>query len=68
MAALARLGATVLPPEPAFYLRPQTLDDVVEFVVQRTLMALGIIDALPEPMRYGGPSGDRGRPSPPDDA
>lgn len=52
MAYLARLGVTVLPPMPAFYLRPQTIDDVVQFVVQRTLAALGVIEALPEAMQY----------------
>ena len=54
---LARLGVTILPPEPPFYLKPQTIDDIVSFVVQRTLAALGVIDALPESMRYEGPGG-----------
>ena len=57
MASLARLGVTILPPEPPFYLRPQSIDDVVEFVVQRTLLALGVVEALPEGMRYEGPNG-----------
>jgi 4-hydroxy-3-polyprenylbenzoate decarboxylase len=34
---LARIGATVLPPVPAFYNHPETLDDVVEHIVGRTL-------------------------------
>ena len=55
MASLARLGVIVLPPEPAFYLRPQSIGDVVDFVVQRTLAALGVIEDLPEEMRYKGP-------------
>ena len=55
MATLARLGATILSPEPAFYLRPQTIDDVVEFVTERALMALGVIESLPSEMRYDGP-------------
>jgi 4-hydroxy-3-polyprenylbenzoate decarboxylase len=54
MATLARLGATVLPPLPAFYLRPRSIDDVVDFVAERTLMALGLTDALPGDMRYEG--------------
>ena len=54
MASLARHGVTILPPEPAFYLKPQTIDEVVDFVVQRTLVAIGIIDDLPESMRYDG--------------
>lgn len=56
LAALARLGATILPPEPAFYLRPKTIEDVVEFVVQRILVALRVRDGLPEEMQYRGPA------------
>ena len=59
MASLARLGVTVLPPDPAFYLRPKTVDDIVDFVVQRTLVALGVTERLPENMRYEGPSDGR---------
>ena len=55
MATLARLGVTVLPPEPPFYLKPRSLDDVVDFVVQKTLASLGLIDSLPETMQYDGP-------------
>lgn len=57
MASLARLGVTILPPEPAFYLRPQTIEEVVDFVAQRALTALGVTDALPPHMRYEGPKG-----------
>ncbi len=56
MASLARLGATILPPEPPFYLKPQSLDDVVDFIVSRALASLGVIDALPPSMRYQGPA------------
>ena len=55
LAALARLGITVLPPEPPFYLKPQSLDDVVDFIVQKTLASLGVIDALSDKMQYKGP-------------
>lgn len=55
MASLARLGVTILPPEPPFYLRPQSIGDVVDFIVQRTLAAMGVIDTLPDGMRYEGP-------------
>ena len=58
LASLARLGVTVLPPQPAFYLRPETISDLVDFVTQRTLAALRIIPALPEEMRYEGPGGE----------
>lgn len=56
MASLARLGATILPPEPPFYLKPQSLDDVVDFIVSRALTSLGVIDALPPSMSYHGPA------------
>lgn len=57
MAKLAGLGVTILSPEPAFYLRPKTIEDVVEFVAQRTVHALGLTGALPPDMRYEGPRG-----------
>ena len=60
MAALARLGITVLPPEPPFYLKPQSLDDVVGYIIQKTLASLGLIDTLPEAMQYDGPPGSQG--------
>jgi 4-hydroxy-3-polyprenylbenzoate decarboxylase len=55
MAKLAGLGVTILSPEPAFYLRPKSIDDVVAFVAQRTIHALGITPSLPPGMRYEGP-------------
>ena len=35
--ALSRMGATVLPPAPAFYNHPSTIVDIVEHIVGRTL-------------------------------
>ncbi len=55
MAALARLGVTILPPEPPFYLKPGTLDDVVDYIVQKTLASLDLIKELPANMQYDGP-------------
>ena len=55
MASLARLGITVLPPEPPFYLKPHSLDDVVDFIVNKTIASLGLLDALPDSMQYKGP-------------
>lgn len=52
MLTLARLGAVILPPVPAFYLHPRGMEDVVEFVVGRALLALGVKDALRERLRY----------------
>jgi 4-hydroxy-3-polyprenylbenzoate decarboxylase len=42
MLALAEAGATILPASPGFYHRPTSVDDLVEFVVQRVLDRIGI--------------------------
>ncbi|HEX8176177.1 MAG TPA: UbiX family flavin prenyltransferase [Pyrinomonadaceae bacterium] len=42
MLKLSRMGAVILPPVPAFYNRPQTIDDIVNHTVQRTLDQMGI--------------------------
>ena len=52
MLSLARLGVTVLPPEPAFYLRPKSVEDIVDYVVAKALDALGLDDFMGDRMRY----------------
>jgi 4-hydroxy-3-polyprenylbenzoate decarboxylase len=42
MLKLARLGATILPPVPAFYNHPTSLEDLVDHVVARVLDQFGI--------------------------
>ena len=37
MTALTEMGAVVMPPVPAFYARPQTVDDIVDQTVARAL-------------------------------
>ena len=51
---LASLGATVIPPEPAFYLCQQTIEDVAEFAAQRTLLALKVTSRMPARFQYRG--------------
>ena len=46
MLKLARLGVTVLPAMPGFYQAPQTVDDLIDFVVARILDHLGIEQTL----------------------
>lgn len=46
MLKLARLGVTVMPAMPGFYQDPQTIDDLVDFVVARILDHLGIKQTL----------------------
>ena len=46
MLKLARLGVCILPPNPGFYHHPQTVQDLVDFVVARILDQLGVAHAL----------------------
>ena len=59
MLKVSRLGAVVLPPAPPFYLRPETVGDVVDYVVDRVLVALGVEDALDESHQYRPEDGRR---------
>jgi 4-hydroxy-3-polyprenylbenzoate decarboxylase len=42
MLKLSRAGAVILPPNPGFYHRPQSVQDLVDFVVARILDRLGV--------------------------
>jgi flavin prenyltransferase len=42
MLKLARMGVVMLPPMPAFYNHPQTVDDIVDHIVFRVLDQFGI--------------------------
>ncbi len=46
MLKLSRAGAVILPPSPAFYGHPRTIEDLVDFVVARVLDQLGIEHSL----------------------
>ena len=52
MLKVSRLGAMILPPEPPFYLHPQSIDDVVRYIVNRVLVDLGVEDILPDSDQY----------------
>ncbi len=52
MLRLSRMGAVVLPPMPAFYDMPRTIDDVVDHTVARLLDQFGI--ETPETQRWSG--------------
>jgi 4-hydroxy-3-polyprenylbenzoate decarboxylase len=55
MAAVTRAGAIVLPAMPGWYHRPESLSDLVDFVVARICDQLGVeVDLI---KRWGGPSG-----------
>jgi flavin prenyltransferase len=42
LTALAEAGATILPASPAFYYRPQTVEELADTIVARILQQLGI--------------------------
>jgi 4-hydroxy-3-polyprenylbenzoate decarboxylase len=46
MAQAAEIGAVILPPVPAFYSHPQTVDDIINGTVGRVLLRLGIDNDL----------------------
>tara|TARA_B100001013_G_C24608589_1_gene442158 strand:- start:1056 stop:1670 length:615 start_codon:yes stop_codon:yes gene_type:complete len=54
MAILSRLGATILAIQPAFYMRPKSVQEIVDFFVERTVLALGLKNSLPDDMIYEG--------------
>ena len=46
MLRLSRMGAVILPPNPAFYHHPRTIEDLVDFVVARILDQLRVAHTL----------------------
>ena len=48
MTAVTEMGAIVFPPLPAFYHRPQSIDDLVNDTVERVLQTLGFAQATPQ--------------------
>jgi len=46
MLRLSRAGAIILPPNPGFYHHPQSVQDIVDFVVARILDQLGVSHSL----------------------
>lgn len=53
MTRLTRAGATILPAAPGFYHRPESIGDLVDFVVARILDHLGVEHALGRRWRSG---------------
>lgn len=52
MTQLAEAGATILPAAPGFYHQPNTLEDLVDFLVARILQQLGIEQKLVPQWQY----------------
>ncbi|TCN81390.1 flavin prenyltransferase UbiX [Shewanella fodinae] len=57
MLSLTQLGAVILPAAPGFYHHPQTVQDLVDFVVARILDHLGIAHSLTHRWGYDTPDG-----------
>ena len=51
---LSKSGVVILPPEPAFYLKPRGMNDLISYIVNRVLLALGVSDDLPTDLQYTG--------------
>lgn len=47
MLALSRMGVAMVPPMPAFYNHPETVDDIVHHVVARVLDQFGLEHPTP---------------------
>ena len=52
MTAATEMGAVIFPPLPAFYHKPQSVDDLVNDTVERVLALLGVDEA--KPLSWGG--------------
>jgi 4-hydroxy-3-polyprenylbenzoate decarboxylase len=57
MVQAAEIGAILMPPVPAWYARPSSVDDIIDATVGRALQRLGFDNAL-YPRWTGSPDGD----------
>jgi flavin prenyltransferase len=48
MTSVTEMGGVIFPPLPAFYHRPQSVDELVNDTVERVLALLGVSDATPK--------------------
>ena len=51
MTAVTEMGGVIFPPLPAFYHRPQSIDEMVDDTVERVLALLGVSEAVPKAWR-----------------
>jgi 4-hydroxy-3-polyprenylbenzoate decarboxylase len=49
MTAVTEMGGVIFPPLPAFYHRPQSIDELIDDTVERVLALLGVAGAAPKP-------------------
>ena len=48
MTAVTEMGGVIFPPLPAFYHRPQTIDELIDHTVERVLALIGVESAEPK--------------------
>jgi 4-hydroxy-3-polyprenylbenzoate decarboxylase len=60
MERLSQAGAVVMPASPAFYPRPETVEDMIDFVVGRVMDELGVENQLYRRWTGKAPTGSRG--------
>ena len=60
MVKLSEIGAIIMPPVPAFYARPGSIDDVVDHTIGRALDLFGADVGLVR--RWGEPSDEKATP------
>ena len=48
MTAVTEMGGVIFPPLPAFYHRPQSIDELIDDTVERVLALLGVTGATPK--------------------
>jgi 4-hydroxy-3-polyprenylbenzoate decarboxylase len=48
MTAVTEMGGIIFPPLPAFYHRPQSIDEIVDDTVERVLALIGVSQAAPK--------------------
>ena len=52
MLRVSNLGVAILPPVPAFYLKPRSVEDIVEYIVAKTIDSLGLSGFMNDDLRY----------------
>jgi 4-hydroxy-3-polyprenylbenzoate decarboxylase len=51
MTAVTEMSGVIFPPLPAFYHRPQTIDELIDDTVERVLALIGVEGAAPKAWR-----------------
>ena len=51
-AKLANIGVKFIPPNPPYYLAPKSIDEINDFIVNRILLSLEVINKLPDNYIY----------------